>query len=891
MNNPQKKPKSLQDILQQRQQSGFVGREEQVSLFRQNLDLSLEDSRRHFLFNVWGQGGVGKSTLLRQFRKIAESAKIIAAHTDDSEKSVPEAMGRLAEQLEQQNYKLPQFTERYKVYRQKRQELESDPEAPQGFSAFVGKTVAKTGVLLARRVPVGGAVFDFIDEDAVASQAGEWASYVAKKLTNKDEVRLIQEPVEVLTPLFLQDISKLAEKSGVALFFDTYECTEDFLDNWLREILEGRYGEVPLNILVIIAGRQELDKNHWAPYEGLMIRFPLEAFTEEEAQQYLTRKGITNSRVIEVILRLSGRLPLLVATLAAESPKDASQVGDPSGTAVERFLKWIDDRKRRQLALDAAIPRCLNRDVLAKLRGEDEADDLFNWLKEMPFIEERTEGWAYHEVVKTQMLRHKRLSSPQSWADLHGKLGEYYDTLRNNLQLNEEKKHRDPTWQSHALNVLYHGLCQTPQKSLPIALNEFLASLYNQRSFALRLAETMVQAGKNADNGEIKCWGEQLANGLNAYEEKRYELAVDMFTALLEHSEIQSQWRSIALSWRGYIYRLMQRYEEALKDFDPAIELNPKYDWAIAGRAYTYCSMKRYEEALKYFDCAIELNPKYDWAIGHRGDTYRLMERYEEALKDFDRAIELNPKSDWAIAQRGETYRLMKRYEEALKDFDCAIELNPKYDWAITQRGETYRLMKRYEEALKDFDCAIELNPKYDWAIAQRGETYRLMKRYEEALKDFDCAIELNPKYDWAIAQRGLTYLMVKRYNEALENLNSAINLKPDNDWYLYCRALAYQALNQVDKARIDLNNATKLAQQNYQKDAKDWRNTFNLALYYLIGGNVELSQRFYQYALSSHAPLDSIRLAIRDLEGFSSIFPEYIEAQSMRKFLQSSLR
>jgi tetratricopeptide (TPR) repeat protein len=856
VNNPQKKPKSLQDILQQRQQSGFVGREEQVSLFRQNLELSLEDSRRHFLFNVWGQGGVGKSTLLRQFRKMAESAKMIAGHTNDSEKSVPEAMGRLAEQLEQQNYKLPQFSDRYKVYRQKRQELESDPEAPQGFSAFVGKTVAKTGVLLARRVPVGSALFDFIDEDAVASQAGEWASYVAKKLTNKDEVRLIQEPVEVLTPLFLQDISKLADKSGVALFFDTYECTEDFLDNWLREILEGRYGEVPLNILVIIAGRQELDKNHWAPYEGLMIRFPLEPFTEEEAQQYLTRKGITNSRVIEVILRLSGRLPLLVATLAAESPNDPSQVGDPSGTAVERFLKWIDDPKRRQLALDAAIPRCLNRDVLAKLRGEDEADDLFNWLKEMPFIEERTDGWAYHEVVKTQMLRHKRLSSPQSWADLHGKLGEYYDTLRNNLQLNEEKKQRDATWQSHALNVLYHGLCQTPQKSLPIALNDFLAALDNECSFGLRWAETMMLAGKNGDNAEIQRWGEQLANGLKAHEEKRYKVAVEMFTALLEHSDIQSQWRSIPFASRGETYRLMERYEEALKDFDQAIELNPKYDWAIANRGY----------------------------------TYRLMERYEEALKDFNCAIELNPKYDWAIAHRGKTYRSMKRYEEALKDFDCAIELNSKLDWTIANRGYTYRLMERYQEALKDFAQAIELNPKFDWAIAHRGKTYRSMKRYEEALKDFDCAIELNPKSQWAIALRGYAYLMLKRYNEALENLNCAINLKPDNDWHLYSRALAYQALNQVDKARIDLNNATKLAQQNYQKDAKDWRNTFNLALYYLIGGNVELSQRLYQYAVSSHAPLEHIREAIRDLEDFSSIFPEYIEAQSMRKFLQSSL-
>ncbi|MGI2905808.1 tetratricopeptide repeat protein [Tolypothrix sp. VBCCA 56010] len=655
MNNPQKKPKSLQDILQQRQQSGFVGREEQVSLFRQNLDLSLEDSRRHFLFNVWGQGGVGKSTLLRQFRKIAEEAKMIAAHTDDSEKSVPEAMGRLAEQLEQQNHKLPQFTDRYKVYRQKRQELESDPEAPQGFSAFVGKTVAKTGVLLARRVPVGGAVFDFIDEDAVASQA----------------------------------------------------------------------------------------------------------------------------------------------------------------------------------------------------------DDLFNWLKEMPFIEERTEGWAYHEVVKTQMLRHKRLSSPQSWADLHGKLAEYYDTLRNNLQLNEEKKQGDTTWQSHALNVLYHGLCQTPHKSLPVALNDFLPALDNQRSFGLHWAETMVQAGKNGDNAEIQRWGEQLVNGLKAYKEKRYEVAVGMFTALLKHSDIQSQSRSIALGWQGNIYRWMQRYEEALKKFD----------------------------------CAIELNPKLDWAIARRALTYHLMERYEEALKDFDQAIALNSKLAWTLAGRGETYRLIKRYEEALKDFDCAIELDPKYAWAITGRGQTYRSMKHYEEALKDFDQAIKLDPKLVSAIASRGETYNLMRRYEEALKDVDQAIELNPEYDWAIASRGETYLMLKRYNEALENFNCAIKLKPDNDWYLYSRALAYQGLNQVDKARVDLNNATKLAQQTYQKDAKNWRNTLNLALYYLIGGNVELSQRLYQYAVSSHAPLERIREAIRDLEDFSSIFPEYIEAQSMRKFLQSSLR
>ena len=752
--NPQNKPKSLQDILKQRQQSGFVGRENQVNQFRQNLGLPLEDYRRRFLFNVWGQGGVGKSTLLRQFRKIADEAKIISAYIDEAEKSVPEVMGRLAEELERQGHKLTQFTERYKVYRQKRQELETDPEAPQGFSAFVGKTVVKTGVRLARRVPVGGAVFDFVDEDALATQAGEWASYVAKKITNKDEVRLVQEPVEILTPLFLQDIFKIAKETAVVLFFDTYERTGEFLDNWLREILEGRHGEVSLNILITIAGRQELDKNHWAPYEGLIVRFSLEPFTEEEAQQYLTRKGITNSRVIEVILRLSGNLPLLVGMLADAHPNDPNQVVEPSSSAVERFLKWIDDPKRRQVALDAAIPRCLNRDVIAKLRGEQEADELFTWLKETSFVNERSDGWAYHDVVKTQMLRHKRLSSPQGWADIHGKLAEYYDSLRNDLQLDEENKQRDPSWQSHTLNVSYHNLCQSPQRNLSVSLNEFLAALKNQHKFAQQYAETMLQAGKDADSAEVQRWGKQLASGLKAYDEKFYPVTLEMFTAVLQNSKIEVKWQPIALGWRG----------------------------------------------------------------------------------------------------------------------------------------ETYRLMERYVEALQDFDRAIELDPKYDWAIALRGLTFCLMELYPEALEDIDRAIELNPKYDWAIAHRGQTYLMLKLYNEALADFNRAIDLDSDSNWYLYNRALAYQALNQPDKAWADLALAIKLAKQHYEKDAKDWSNAFNLALYYLAAQYHQPAERLYLHVLSKGASLERTHAAIQDLNDFLTVFPDHMQATSMRQLLQSSL-
>ncbi|MFN6498402.1 MAG: tetratricopeptide repeat protein [Nostoc sp. DedQUE01] len=927
--NPQNKPKSLQDILKQRQQSGFVGREDQVNQFRQNLALPLEDDHRRFLFNVWGEGGVGKSTLLRQFRKIADEAKIISAYIDEAEKTVPEVMGRLAQELERQGHKLPQFTERYKVYRQKRHELETDPQAPQGFSAFVGKTMVKTGVRLAHQVPVGGAVFDFVDEDALASQAGEWASYIAKKITNKDEVRLVQEPEEVLTPLFLQDIFKIAKETAVVLFFDTYERTGEFLDSWLREILDGRYGEVSLNILITIAGRHELDKNHWAPYEGLIVRFPLEPFTEEEAQQYLTRKGITNSRVVETILRFSGNLPLLVGMLADAHPNDPNQVFEPSSNAVERFLKWVDDPKRRQVALDAAIPRCLNRDVIAKLRGEKEADELFTWLKETSFVNERTDGWAYHDVVKTQMLRHKRLSSPQGWAEIHSKLADYYDTLGNELQLEQVKAWRDRTWQSHKLNVLYHRLCQSPQKYLPIALNEFLAALKNQRTFAQFWAATMLQAGKDVDSAEVEHWGEQLDNWLKAYEHKHYEAAAQMLTTLLSDASLEDKWRAVALDWRSYIYSQSNQYSKALEDLNEAIKLVPEEVEYLTVRGMTYCQMQRYQEALLDFNRVIELNPNYQWAIANRGITYRLMSYYDEALQDLNRAIKLDANDQWALAHRGVIYCYMHRYSESLQDLNRAIQLDPNYQWAIASRGDTYRYMQRYNEALQDFNRAIELdanfqwtpatgfrgfiyrrmqryhdapqeldasvvaNPNYQWVLARRGNTYRQMQRHTDALQDLDRAIELDSKDHWSLFNRGSIYLILQRYNEAVADFSYAIDLKSNDDWYFYERALAYLALNQPDKARADLALAMKLAKEHYEKDAKNWRNSFNLALYYLAAQYNQPAEQLYRRTLSQGASLDTriaIQIAIQDLNSFLTVFPNHVQATSMRQLLQSSL-
>jgi hypothetical protein len=91
----------------------------------------------------------------------------------------------------------------------------------------------------------------------------------------------VLEPTEVLTPLFLEGSQEIADKQTIILVFDTYERTGSYLDGWLCNILDGHFGDVPADIILVIAGREGLDRNQWLPYAGVTAHFPLEPFTEE----------------------------------------------------------------------------------------------------------------------------------------------------------------------------------------------------------------------------------------------------------------------------------------------------------------------------------------------------------------------------------------------------------------------------------------------------------------------------------------------------------------------------------------------------------------------------------------------------------------------------------
>ncbi|XVU30143.1 tetratricopeptide repeat protein [Actinoplanes sp. CA-054009] len=864
-------PESIQSILRRRRGAAFVGRGAQLAHFRSNLQLPESDPGKYFIFNVHGEGGVGKSTLLERWRHIARDQGAAVALVDEHVFDTPEAMAAVMDQLASPA-DTKDFRTRYSDFLKGRERLESDPQAPRELWSQVVRTGVKAGLHASKALPGAAPIVDLVDGETAADAIDRARQYVIGKIRDFREAKLLLSPTPELSPAFLEALGRIAGRQPVVLFFDTFEQTGVFLEDWLLDIMLGAYGDLPSTVTLVIAGRHPLDANTWSELLDLVAPVPLNPFTDAESRQLLSAQGITDAHTIDTIIALSGGLPLLTDMLAKGRPVSSAEVGDPTGTAVERFLKWETDETRRDAALAGSLPRLIDEDLLTAATGASEVPGLFGWLTDQAFVRLHTDRYRYHAVVRHPMVRWQRQRSPQRWREAHRRLAAVFRDRRT--RIDPQPKWSNAAWQENNVELTYHELCAQATR-LETTLADGVNAAAAGPAVARRWAEMVAEAGRDLDDTELRTIGGALLDAANADEddcgrfltvllnsgrldaagkascllerarlhhaaEERAEAVRDATEAIRYDPSLAKAYvvRAVARGYldefdgaladfeeglargadphwtagqRGDVLRMTDRHDEALADFDLAIAHDPANAWLLSGRGYVYAAMGRYDEAIADLDRAIAFDPSYTWAVVQRGMTLRLAERYDEALAGFGHALELRPASGWAFAERGETYRLMSRYDEALADFDKAIELDSQDAWAIASRGQTHAARKEHDRALADLERAVALGLTDNWVLGERAAAYRRADRDEEALAEFDRVIERDPAYVWAIGERAETYRLMKRYDDALADFTRAVEIDPAYAWALASRGQTYTSLGRFGEALADLDRAIEL--------------------------------------------------------------------------------
>ena len=109
--------------------------------------------------------------------------------------------------------------------------------------------------------------------------------------------------------------------------------------------------------------------------------------------------------------------------------------------------------------------------------------------------------------------------------------------------------------------------------------------------------------------------------------------------------------------------------------WEETVKNSPDSSRAYNNRGNAYGKKGQYDQAIKDFNRAIELKPDYVEAYINRGNAYNEEGEYEQAIKDYSKAIELEPDAADAYYNLGVAYYKKGQYERAKEDFQRACEL------------------------------------------------------------------------------------------------------------------------------------------------------------------------------------------------------------------------
>ncbi|HOO94857.1 MAG TPA: tetratricopeptide repeat protein [Proteiniphilum sp.] len=204
----------------------------------------------------------------------------------------------------------------------------------------------------------------------------------------------------------------------------------------------------------------------------------------------------------------------------------------------------------------------------------------------------------------------------------------------------------------------------------------------------------------------------------------------------------------------------VQTHFRSIDNYSRRLEGDPRNEALFFGRGLDFMLVQDYENALKDMNRVLEINPEMTLARFARAVIRTKQMEYDRLQDDpmmMDRGseIELTGKSELPGTLRlPEISTRSIDYEEILKDYEAIIRLNPDFIFAWYNRAEIFTLENDYRAAISDYTRAIELEPQFAEAYFNRGLSRLSIGETAAGLDDLRKAGELGIIQSYSIIKR-----------------------------------------------------------------------------------------------------------------------------------------
>jgi eukaryotic-like serine/threonine-protein kinase len=249
------------------------------------------------------------------------------------------------------------------------------------------------------------------------------------------------------------------------------------------------------------------------------------------------------------------------------------------------------------------------------------------------------------------------------------------------------------------------------------------------------------------------------------------------------------------------------KYEQAVEQFQQAVQLEPANDRAYINLAGAYQKLNQPQKAEDTYKRAIAVRPQYWRVYSLLGIFYLSSADYDKASALFRRATDLDPDSYQAFNNLGAALLYAGKDNEAVQAFEKSIAIRPRYS-AYSNMGVAQFRLRRFKDSVSTFKEALKLDDTgyQTWgsmadAAFYGGDTAFAMDSYRKAIALGEQQLKVNPHDTSVLSDLASYYSMLGDRKQALSYLDRSLQADSSDKQLLFNAAEVYNQLHETGSA------------------------------------------------------------------------------------------
>ena len=275
------------------------------------------------------------------------------------------------------------------------------------------------------------------------------------------------------------------------------------------------------------------------------------------------------------------------------------------------------------------------------------------------------------------------------------------------------------------------------QRETPWVLAQMGRALYEQASY--------IEAERYFSR--IKTIAPSRLEDTEVYSTILWHLKKEIDLAFLAH-EITDIDRDSPQAWCavGNSFSLQRDHDQALKCFNRATQLDPKFAYAFTLQGHEHIANEEYDKAMAAYRSSIAAENRHYNAWYGLGKVFEKQGKYEFAEQHYRTAAAINPTNAVLVCCIGVVLEKMKNPRAALAQYTRSCELAPKSELSRFKRARVLVALGEPEKALEDLRLLKDITPDEANVHFLLGRVYKALKQKGSATRHFTAALNLDPK-------------------------------------------------------------------------------------------------------------------------------------------------